>query len=299
MLVRDAPAKLNLFLRVLRRRSDGYHELETVFQRIALADRLRFDNVEARGLDLRCEGLEIPCGARGENLVARAYEALRETCAERGTAWPTGGVRVTLEKRIPVGGGLGGGSSDAAAALSAFNELLELGLAAQDLSAFAAGLGADVPFFLGPPTAVGRGVGERLTPLAHPSRFWAVLAFPEFGVATGEAYGRWSPEMTREPGDLEGLLAALGNQDLEGTLRGLFNDLEVSVFALRPELGRLRAELERRADRPVRMSGSGSTLFTLANSEDEAGRIAARWSSGVRAMTAPFTATDPGETRSE
>lgn len=273
MKARLAHAKLNLFLRVVGRRGDGHHEIETLFQRVALADRLTFEALSG-GLEVERRGpVRLDLVDPSENLVARAYEVLARRWPER-----IGGVRIVLDKRIPVAGGLGGGSSDAASALLALNEIFGLDLDRATLEAAALELGADVPFFLGPPTAVGRGVGEQLTPTPHASAFWAVLAVPEFAISTSEAYGRL--DALASPDDapsLGGLIQALADGDLEATLAGMFNALEPAAFAVQPALGRLRSELERRAGQPVRMTGSGSVLFTLADSEEAGRRIAAEW----------------------
>ena len=271
-----APAKINLFLRVTSRRPDGYHELETLFQRIELADRLTFERAEGSSLELDCRDVAvspIDAGAK-ENLVNRAHQALIEECGDR-----VAGVRVMLEKRIPVGGGLGGGSSDAAAALVGLDRLFDLGLDAATLHRIALQLGADVPFFLGSPCAVGRGIGEELTSFDHASQFRVVLAFPERGVFTPVAFARYDA-LGAAPSDanIERVLDALKKKDLSAVLENLHNDLERPVFHLDPKIGHLRKQLETLAKRPVRMTGSGSSLFTLAETDDDARDIARRWS---------------------
>ena len=272
MMVRMAHAKLNLFLRVERRRDDGYHDIETLFQRIALADRLTFERA-AEGLELECLGRPVDC-PRDANLIARAYHALVGRCGPRPC-----GARVVLEKRIPVGGGLGGGSADAAAALRGFNELFALDMSAAALRAVAAELGADAPFFLGPPTAIGRGRGDVLSPVAPPSAFWAALAFPAFPVSTAEVYARYDPKAERAAAasDLASLVAALARGDLARALDLMFNEMESLAFGVVPALGDLRRRLEGSAQRPVRVSGSGSTLFTLAETQAAAQAIASAW----------------------
>jgi 4-diphosphocytidyl-2C-methyl-D-erythritol kinase len=200
-------------------------------------------------------------------------------------------VRAILEKRIPVGGGLGGGSSDAATTLTALNELLELRVSAEDLLALAASLGSDVPFFLGPPAAIGRGRGEILTAVPHETCFWAALAFPRISVSTAQVYARYDPSDEAPAEDhLPTLVEALRLKNLSRTLALLTNAMEPLAFALEPRLGILRDELEAVAGQPVRMSGSGSTLFTLASSETKATRIAERWQAtgSLRVATAPF-----------
>ncbi|MBN1867461.1 4-(cytidine 5'-diphospho)-2-C-methyl-D-erythritol kinase [Candidatus Sumerlaeota bacterium] len=275
MIAFRAYAKLNLFLRVVGRRDDGYHEIETLFQRVRLSDRVAFERADGEELALECRGpaAALLDASAPENLVSRAHRLLRSEYGER-----VGGAKVVLEKRIPVGGGLGGGSSDSAAALKGFNRLFRLHLSSDALGAIASRLGADVPFFLGPPCAVGRGVGERLTCVDHAAPFHAVLAFPDQGVSTPAAYAKYDSlggEATE--GDLERLIAALRSRDLAGVLQDLRNDLEPAVFDLHPFLGRLRADLESLARSPVRLTGSGSTLFTLTETSSAARAIARRW----------------------
>jgi 4-diphosphocytidyl-2-C-methyl-D-erythritol kinase len=266
-----APAKINLYLRIVGRRADGYHDIETLFQRIALYDHLTIEEGPIRGSPLRLvvigKGLEED--DLDKNLVARAWEELSRACP-----FAMGPVRVVLDKRIPVGAGLGGGSSDAASTLMALRDMFSLPLDNAALRSIGARLGADVPFFLGPPAAIGRGIGEDLTPVEHSSRFWVVLGFPPFRVSTREVYQRYDPAAPQEAPDLGALLEALRKGDAEGAIRCAYNEMEPLAFGIRPELGVLREQLEALAGRPVRMSGSGSTLFTLFGDEEEA-RIAA------------------------
>lgn len=280
MISRSAPAKINLFLRIVRRRSDGYHEIETLFQRLTLADRLDFRKVQGSGLRFHASGIPTGCERMEDNLIARAYRLL---C-------PSGpGVEICLEKQIPVGGGLGGGSSNAAAALLGLRELLDLDVSDGDLAEMALQLGADVPFFLGPMAAVGRGVGEQLAPLRHLSAFHVVLAFPDYGVSTAEVYQRFDPEGDAGPeSTLDALIQGLETNDLPLTLDSLYNSMEPLAFAIRPELGHLRDSLEEMAGRPVRMSGSGSTLFTLTPDAETAQDLCAQWQTTCQTCATQF-----------
>jgi 4-diphosphocytidyl-2-C-methyl-D-erythritol kinase len=288
MLSLPAPAKINLYLRIAGRRPDGYHDIETLFQRVELADRIEVELTVGSGFDLECHGL--PEGTHlsvEDNLMTRAWRALRAAISDAPDALP--GVRMRLFKQIPLGGGLGGGSSDAAAALKALDELWGSKAAPETLRSVAAGLGADVPFFLEPvPAAIGRGIGERLDAFRHLCRFWVVLVLPDFGVPTAEVYRRYDPASPLPDRPLDPLLEALSRQDLGATLQALWNGMEPLAFALRPDLGALRAALERSASQPVRMSGSGSTLFTLAETEEKAREIAQRWRPTVRCEVTRF-----------
>lgn len=292
METHPAHAKINLFLRVLRRREDGRHEIETLFQRVGLADRLHFEKTEEEGVHLECRGLPLDCGAGADNLVVRACRALFDRYRDRSGRPVSGGVRVILEKRIPARSGLGGGSSDAATTLTVLNGLFGFGFEQESLREVAGGLGADVPFFLGPPSAIGRGVGGALEPVGHSARFWAVLAAPDLGLSTAEVYSRWdSMAREREGGNLGSAVDALQRADLRALLQAMCNELEPLAFSIVPRLGRLREDLENRVGRPVRVSGSGSALFTLADSDKEAHALAELWEkipSLLRVCVTPF-----------
>lgn len=282
-----APAKINLFLRIVRRRPDGYHEIETLFQRVGLRDEIELEPLTGAGGSVRLsiEGAGLEGDALDDNLIVKAWRALNE--ATGGKILP---VRAVLSKHIPVGGGLGGGSSDAAAMLAACVRLFNPGLDDAALRRIAARLGADVPFFLGPPAAVGRGIGEILESVPHAAPFWAVLAFPPYGVSTRDVYRAWDPAAAGETGDLPGLIEALTEADLGGALARLFNNMEAPAFGIRPDLGDLRQRLENLAGQTVRMSGSGSTLFTLAAGQDAAAEIEQRWRNAekIAAVSVPF-----------
>ncbi len=241
-----APAKLNLFLHVTGRRTDGYHELETLFQLIDLADELRI-RVRRDGVIERSGG---PAGVPAEeDLVVRAARLLRARAGD-----PELGAEIDLVKRIPVGGGLGGGSSDAATALVALNELWGLGFDLERLAALGLELGADVPVFVRGENAVARGVGERLEPVALPPRAFAIV-FPGAPVSTAEAFQ--APELTRNsqaitiPGSP---LPSGPGAELPGR-----NDLEPVVAARHPAVRAALGWLGARG--AARMTGSGASVF--------------------------------------
>ena len=248
-----APAKVNLGLSVLGRRPDGYHELHTLFAALTVGDRLWVEPAPQK-VALEVRGAALSGGP--DNLVYRAAVAYLEAAG-----WP-GGVRVVLEKRLPLAAGLGGGSSDAAAALRALAQLYPASL---DLKALALRLGADVPFFLGPPLAEGRGVGERLRPLA-PLAASLVLFNPGIPIAAAEAYRNLRLEEWGGELDVAAILAALR----AGEEPPYWNSFEPSVFRLSPALKELKQALLQVGLRGVLMSGSGSTLFGLATDLEEA-----------------------------
>jgi 4-diphosphocytidyl-2-C-methyl-D-erythritol kinase len=279
-LLIETPAKINLALNVVGKRQDGYHLVETVMQSIALYDRLEIE-VTASEPELHCA---IPELAGDDNLVLRAARLLRE---EHGVAQ---GCRLELAKGIPVAAGLGGGSSDAAAVLSALNELWELGLEQEALSSLAAKLGSDVPFFIYGGTALAEGRGELVTPLPGLPRLELVLIKADFPLLTREVYGAGdfaltenkgtakllARELEKAPQKVRLLPASPAEQDEGGEERALsvaeflVNDLESGAFLLRPELKELKEELSAVCGRGVLMSGSGPTFFALCRDREEA-----------------------------
>ena len=249
-----APAKLNLFLHVVGRRPDGYHLLQSAFALIDAADRLRFA-VRADGELLRVN--DLPGVAAEADLVVRAARLLM---AETGTAL---GADIEVDKRLPLGGGMGGGSSDAATTLIALNHLWGTGLDRPGLQALAARLGADVPFFVFGRNAWVEGVGERLAPLALPPA-WYVVLVPPVAVPTGEIFA--APELTRdtEPLKMEDFSAH--------EPRGRFhNDLEAVVAARYPAV---REHLEWLAGHGGgRVTGSGACVFARFEDRASAERV--------------------------
>lgn len=270
-----APAKINLALRVLGKRLDGYHDLHTVFQRLTLADRLSFRTIP-KGVVLRCDHPGL--ASDSTNLV---YKACRLAQAYSGLKK---GVEVFLEKRIPLASGLGGGSSDAATALIGMNRLYRLGLRQDELLHLGRQLGADVPFFiLDIPLALGEGMGDILTCLPRITKMSVCLTFLPEGVSTKRVYK--SLILTQNPASLTKiscdatmLSAFLTSKNLPGISGLLRNDLFKPACRIKPAIGRVLSFLRRKWPCSA-MSGSGPTLFTLFESINEA-RSAARKISG-------------------
>jgi 4-diphosphocytidyl-2-C-methyl-D-erythritol kinase len=263
-LVVRAHAKINLDLRVLARRADGYHDLRTIFQSLALHDRLAF--YRRRGA-FAIESADPDMPRDATNLVWRAAQAL---WSASGRAGEVRGVRVTITKRIPSQAGLGGGSSDAAATLVALNGLWRTRFDAGDLARLAARLGADVPYFFIGGTALGLGRGEVLYPLPDVPSMGVLVVKPSFGVSTADAY-RWYAAASRGPG---GNVQALVVPWHPGPLM-IANDLEGPVLELHPELLAIRRTLLRARAEVALMSGSGSAVFGLFGTVAEARAAAA------------------------
>jgi 4-diphosphocytidyl-2-C-methyl-D-erythritol kinase len=260
------PPKLNLYLRIVRRREDGYHELETVFQSVGGGDTLRAEPAEE--LTLRCNEPGIPTDHT--NLVMKAALALRERFQEAASR----GALVELEKRTPAGAGMGGGSVDGAAALVLLSRIWGLNPGREVLAELAAGLGSDVPFFLHGGTALARGRGEQLSPLSTPP-LWYVLLRPDVHVSTPWAYRQWSADACGGP-SVEEFSAALSTGDPRAVASLLRNDLEPGVAAGVPEIAAAKGWLEAQGLLGVRMTGSGSVVFGIARDEEQARAVAAR-----------------------
>jgi len=263
-----APAKLNLGLRIVGRRPDGYHELESVFVPIDLADELELE-IEERAEGAAEVALALSGGGDGvpadaENLAVRAARAFLDAAGLRAR------VRVALAKRIPAAAGLGGGSSDAGAVLRALAERFPGAVGRERLAALALRLGADVPFFLDPRPALVGGVGERQAPLpGHLPALAVVLANPGHPVPTARVFAAYAAAATRhgQAGRLAQQLAtalAGPEQGVAGRLASLVeNDLEAAAETVCPELASVRAELRRAGAPAVGLSGSGGTLYGI------------------------------------
>jgi len=277
-LLVQAPAKLNLFLEVLGKRTDGFHELVTLMTSVRLYDTLRFDDDPSGQITLRChDALSAETVPTGEdNLVVRAARLLQEQ------AGIPRGATIDLWKRIPSAAGLGGGSSDAAATLSALNRLWELHLSLAELSVLAARLGSDVPFFLGRSTsAICRGRGESIEPVEIPSGLWFVIVRPPSGLSTAEVYSHL--QGSRQSNSSPGVQTRVGNlvRHLQRGRWGraaasLHNSLQVPAEQLSNDVVRLRAEFARQPVCGHLMSGSGSAYFGLCAGRRQARHIAAR-----------------------
>jgi 4-diphosphocytidyl-2-C-methyl-D-erythritol kinase len=258
-----APAKVNLFLEIAARRSDGYHELRTLLVAVSLFDVLTF--APAGAIRLSCTDPMLGTGP--ENLIVRAAEVLRRHTGSRA------GAEISLIKRIPVAAGLGGGSSDAATTLVGLNRLWKTGLSRDDLAGLAAKLGSDVAFFLHAPVAWCTGRGEVVTPWPIGRPLHLVLVSPPFGLSTAEVYrGVTAPA---RPASGRAMKEAVRIGDAKAIGQCLHNRLQKPAMTLRPELADWLARLAAAKPLGSLVSGSGSTVFALARDAADARRIAA------------------------
>jgi len=263
-LVVWAPAKVNLFLEVLGKRFDGYHEIATLMVAVSLYDTLVFKEEPSGDIQLRCSVSDLSPGP--ENLVMRAAQLVQEhTGCKRG-------VVIRLIKRIPIGAGLAGGSTDAAATLAGLNQLWHLGLETKDLAGLAAQLGSDVPFFFATPVAWCTGRGELVLPLELGKTLNLVLVCPRFGMATADVYRNVTvPDEPRTGDEIRGAVTA-GQTEEIGRL--LHNRLQPVAERLCPALTHFRDRLADLGAAGHLMSGSGSSYFALCRHGAEARRIA-------------------------
>ncbi len=282
-LVLRTSAKVNLALEVLGKRDDGYHEIATVLQAVDLFDRLTVDPAET--LSLQCDDAQLPTD--DGNLVMRAARLLQKA------AGVDRGARLLLHKRIPVAAGLGGGSSDAAAALTGLNRLWGLRWPRPRLQELAVELGMDVPFFLGTGRAVARGRGERLATLPGGGGYALVLVNPRTPLSTREVYGRVPAGWHEEPTGTERVIEALRRRNPGVLAAALTNNLERVVEPVLPVIGRMKAALLAAGALGAIMSGSGPTVFGLARSLDHARQIRSRISRAGWACWAVRTNSGP------
>ncbi len=271
MITLRAPAKINLYLRVISKRADGYHELETLFERISLADELVFESSSDGRLTLTCTEPSLSCGE--ENLILKAARLLRQIsdCAA--------GASIHLIKHIPIAAGLGGGSSDAAAALRGLNELWRLQLNQQQLIELGASLGSDVPFFLSDaPFAIGRGRGECCKPLTvgRHQRLIHVLVVPQAHLSTKEIYTTAEFDLTALKPSISMVSHAFSNGSLGELAKGLWNDLEPEAIRRCPVISVIQSCLRASGCLGVRVSGSGPSVYGLCRDAAHADKVVAQ-----------------------
>jgi 4-diphosphocytidyl-2-C-methyl-D-erythritol kinase len=259
MITKASPAKVNLYLRVLRKREDGYHDILSLMQRISLCDELTFATTGG-GIAVRCPGTTLPEGEG--NIVYRAAAAFLSRIGA------SSGIEITIRKRIPIAAGLGGGSSNAATTLMTLNEMYGSPVTREELMKIGTELGADVPFFIFGKTAWAAGIGDRFAESPPLPPLWFVLINPGFEISTKMVYQGLNLGLTKQ-----GINYSIPRfSTTEDLIRGLTNDLESVTTRLHPVLDRIKALLLANGARGALMSGSGPTVFGVFTDRESAGR---------------------------
>lgn len=281
-LLVHAHAKVNLYLNVTGKRPDGYHDIETVFHSIELHDDVILRLLSNPEISIQCDHPSVPCDT--QNL---AYKAAQLLLNYTDTMC---GVEISIKKRIPVAAGLAGGSTDAAAVLWGMNQLLEFGLTQTDLMCLGLQLGADVPFCLLGGAAMGRGVGEVLTPLPPLDETYILLATPGIEIRSSWAFQHLHFALTKRSADDIILRGCLENGDRRGVAENMYNCLEVPVFLKFPDIEALKCKLAGcLGSYGALMSGSGATVFSIMQDAASAHEAASELSGRVAFCTATLT----------
>ncbi len=255
------PAKINLGLHISHKREDGYHELETLLQMVSLYDSIELETLPS-GIELICEQPGIP--RDHTNLVVQAAQLLLDTCALKETP----GVRIRLDKNIPSGAGLGGGSGNAAGVLMGLNVLWDLKMSRENLARLAAQLGSDVPFFLTAPRAFGKGRGDEMSAIQTVGKFKVLLVYPGFPIATPWVYQNLNLKLTNPQNNISILKKFLSESQVAELGKHLFNDLEPVVVQRYPEIQAIKEDLLHSGAEGSLLSGSGSTVFAIYDNPD-------------------------------
>ena len=277
-----AHAKINLYLDVVSKREDGYHNLETIFHSIGLHDDVIIRRQERKGIAVHCEHPGVPCDSR--NLAHRAARLLSDTVDG------IGGIAIDIHKRIPVAAGLAGGSANAAAVLHGINELFDLGFTQDTLMQFGAQLGADVPFCLHGGAALGLGIGDRLTRLPALSDVPLLLLNPGIEISTATVFKGLNFSLTTREKRSIIIRTCLEKGDVVGIGKNLYNLLEVPVFSQYPEIAALKTELSTQTGAcGALMSGSGATVFAVMCDGNAARRNESHFKNSVSFCTSTVT----------
>ena len=261
-----SPAKLNLFLKVVNKRPDGYHNLVTIFERIDLFDDLELTLNPSGDTRIFCDHPDVPTDSH--NLVFKAAQLLKDDFALQD------GVDVVIKKRIPVAAGLAGGSSNAATALLGLSRLWKLDLTRRELLAYARALGSDVPFFIYDcDWAIGTGRGDRIKPLVLNTKLWHILVVPSVKMYTKKVFETVNLELTKTKGDVNILTRSLRKSNISTIGSLLRNDLESAIIKLAPDLLKLKDHLATLNTQGVSFSGSGPALFGLTENQQQTEEI--------------------------
>ena len=258
MIISKSPAKLNLFLDILSKRTDGYHDIRTVFQKVSLRDELHI-TILKRGIEVTCDNPKVP--ANEGNLAYKAAQSMLNQYNIKD------GVSIEIKKNIPVAAGLGGGSSNAASTIMGINQLFGLGITKQELMKTGSTIGADVPFFIFGKTALATGIGDKLETIEVTPKPWLLLITPDIPISTAWAYSNLRLGLTNKHINIT--IPSCITQFSE-IITLLSNDLEKVSISRYPIIRKIRDELINKGAKGSLMSGSGSTVFGIFQSEDDA-----------------------------
>ena len=280
----DTPAKINLTLEILGKRPDGYHELRSIVMPVSLMDTVSVTSTYAQvAMTLTVSaGVDVSkIGAADRNLAVRAARLMQERYRINA------GARIHIHKRIPIGGGLGGGSADAAGVILGLNRLWELGLSREELMALGADLGSDVPALVHGGAVLMEGRGERVRglfdgdPPAACEGFWLVIANPGVMCPTPDVYRKWRGDLTPPPSILHNMTSSVRTSDVSAAAEALYNGLQRGVFESYPEVAQTATRLQEAGCLGVLLSGSGASVFGLARDEAHGQSISRKLGSGL------------------
>ena len=267
-IVRKAYAKINLGLDVVRRRPDGYHEVKMVMQTISLHDELRFEETEGKEIILFSNDNPLLPEDMKDNLIYRAADCIRrEYGIDRG-------VKITLQKNIPIAAGMAGGSTDAAATFHGLNELWQLSMNVERMQELSVKLGDDIPYCIMGGTALSEGIGEVLTPLPAPPHAYVLIAKPDISVSTKFVYENLHADTLKEHPDIDGMVEAIRNGDLYGITGSMKNVLETVTEKSYPIISGIKEQMRAEGALNALMSGSGPTVFGIFEEETKARKAA-------------------------
>lgn len=262
MITKQANAKINLCLDVLRRRPDGYHDVKMIMQTVGIFDVLTFEKKEEAGITLTVDHAEIP--ADGDNLIVKAARLVMDAYQIKE------GVHISLQKNIPIAAGMAGGSTDAAAVFHGLKELFDLPMSVEEMKQLGVKIGADVPYCIEGGTKLSEGIGEVLTPLPAPPKAYLVIAKPDISVSTKFVYENLHANSLTYHPDVDGMIAALKEEDLQGITDRLGNVLETVTVKAYPIIEEIKDLLKEKGALNALMSGSGPTVFGIFADEETA-----------------------------
>ncbi|MCM1048793.1 MAG: 4-(cytidine 5'-diphospho)-2-C-methyl-D-erythritol kinase [Clostridiales bacterium] len=267
-LTKEAYAKVNLGLDVLRRRPDGYHEVKMVMQTVDIHDTLTFTKRAGQGITLKVDKAEL--SADKDNLICRAAKLLLDRAGIRHS------IDILLQKRIPIAAGMAGGSADAAATLLGLNELFELGFSLEELKTLGVSLGADIPYCIMGGTALSEGIGEILTKLPPPPKCVLVVAKPDINVSTKFVYENLHADTLSYHPDIDGMVEAIKEGSLAGITDRMGNVLETVTVKEYPVIDTIKNVMKAARAENALMSGSGPTVFGIFTTDEQAQKAAAQ-----------------------